>query len=153
MVATQPIALSAAKLKSVLRTYLNKDIARLPKVRPWLGSICYLPSEPGVYFLVNEDQDVLYVGSSVDIKNRLAAGSHDGFCKVVEKCGSDFWIYWLPYRPSNGITANDPRLLFLEQSYIDKFTPPFNVVKTVSNLSERVLSKAVAEWKASQGGK
>lgn len=81
-----------------------------------LGRSCWLPDCSAVYLALNSNYDVLYVGKSEKLKNRVR-----GHVKqpVFRKAGC-VRIAWLPVREDN--------LLDAEYALLCRFRPPLNTV-------------------------
>lgn len=88
-----------------------------------LRHIKIAPEEPGVYRMISEDEEVLYVGKAKNIKKRIVAYSH------LEK---------LPVRLQRMvaqikrmefiIVENEARALLVENELIKKFKPRYNIL-------------------------
>ena len=88
-----------------------------------LAHIKIAPEEPGVYRMISEDEEVLYVGKAKNIKKRITAYSH------LEK---------LPVRLQRMvaqikrmefiIVENEARALLVENELIKKFKPRYNIL-------------------------
>jgi len=98
---------------------MELDIFSLPSV-----SMAELPSLPqcgGIYFIVNETQEVLYIGQSVNICGRWRSHHiHHAVCAPdnVEE-SSRFRAYWL-------VMAEESERLKLEIALIRHFSPTLN---------------------------
>jgi hypothetical protein len=88
---------------------------------PWVAAnnLNALPPRSGLYFIVDETADLLYLGQSIHLKNRLTSGHHKlSFLRTVG-CQR---IYWLP-------VAED-HLVQMEGHAIQHFKPRWNGIHT-----------------------
>lgn len=82
-----------------------------------------LPREPGVYIMHDKDDNILYVGKAISLKNRVSqyfqkSNKSPRIEKMVSK------ISWFEYI----ITDNEVEALVLECNLIKKHRPPYNVM-------------------------
>lgn len=83
----------------------------------WLGAVCERPPDrkPGVYVLLNDADDVLYVGQASDIRGRLPAHAND---HAKRTAGWTRWRAWhIPDKRKRDYT---------EHSMIGSLNPPLN---------------------------
>lgn len=73
-----------------------------------------LPKSAGVYFCVNYDDEVLYIGKSINIYNRWGKHQHRDLIGDVK-------IYYQEYEDEN-----DERILIDEAAFITILRPPLN---------------------------
>ena len=82
-----------------------------------------LPDQPGVYLMKNENNEVIYVGKAVNLKNRVrqyfqSSRNHSiKVKKMVENIASFEYI----------ITSTEVEALVLECNLIKKYTPKYNI--------------------------
>ena len=82
-----------------------------------------LPGKPGVYRMLDENGEVLYVGKARNLKNRVSSytrysGHSVRIATMISATVSMEFI----------ITASEAEALLLEANLIKKFRPPYNVV-------------------------
>jgi len=78
-----------------------------------------IPEKPGVY-LFKKDNEVLYVGKAINLKNRLSSYLSDKNQKVIELLQKSNNLDYI-------ITENEKSALLLELSLIRKYDPPYNI--------------------------
>jgi excinuclease UvrABC nuclease subunit len=78
-----------------------------------------LPQKPGVYFLKNNDEEILYIGKAINIKKRVQTHFVNGhsFAKFYPQVASVDFIE----------TPNEKSALILENQLIKKYQPKYNV--------------------------
>lgn len=80
-----------------------------------------LPSLPGVYYLLNERGDVIYVGKAINIKKRIA-GHFSGDAREWSRSKIRSEIYHITYE----LTGNELIALILESQEIRRLWPKYN---------------------------
>lgn len=79
-----------------------------------------LPRCPGIYFVLNQNKEVLYVGKSINLLYRWR--EHHRFNQLSEiNKNDDISIYWLEIKPEK-----DKDLTLAENHYIKKLKPVLN---------------------------
>ena len=79
-----------------------------------------LPRCPAIYFVLNQNKKVLYVGKSINLLYRWR--DHHRFNQLSEiNKNNDISIYWLEVKPDK-----DKDLTLAENYYINKLKPSFN---------------------------
>ncbi len=82
-----------------------------------------LPREPGVYIMHGENDEILYVGKAISLKNRVSQYfQKNAKSPRIEKMVSK--IKWFEYI----IVDNEVEALVLECNLIKKYRPPYNVM-------------------------
>jgi excinuclease ABC subunit C len=82
-----------------------------------------LPAEPGVYQMLDERGDVLYVGKAIDLRSRVRSYFQPGRPHVAR---TDAMVE-LVRDIRTIIVANDTEALLLESNLIKQHRPPFNI--------------------------
>jgi putative transcriptional regulator len=100
------------------------DINSLPSV--YLNQLNSLPDRPGVYFAIDEEEKVYYVGRAVSLINRWKY--HHRFRQLSE-IGSIKLHYLLVERPDE--------LPYLEEKFINLLSPVLNGKPTIESLERR----------------
>ena len=82
-----------------------------------------LPKSPGVYIMHDENDEILYIGKAVILKNRVSQyfqkrAKSPRIEKMISK------IKWFEYI----VTDNESEALILECNLIKKHRPPYNVM-------------------------
>jgi|GEM_PF-3349987 len=85
-----------------------------------------LPAHPGIYFVVNEHDQLLYIGQAKSLKNRWAGGSHHRYKQFSRKGLDKIFIKY--------ILTSVSELNKLEREYINLFKPLINDSKVKENL-------------------
>jgi excinuclease ABC subunit C len=102
--------------------------ARLTEVRERLADqLAGVPDRPGVYRFRDADGEVLYVGKAVSLRKRVqsyfrrrgAEGGQYGYktAELVDRIDAIEWV----------VTQNEPEALLMEQNFIKRHRPAFNV--------------------------
>ncbi|MCK5867342.1 MAG: GIY-YIG nuclease family protein [Mycoplasmataceae bacterium] len=81
-----------------------------------------VPQKPGIY-IWKKDEEILYIGKANNLKNRMSQyykGMLNSFktTKLVEEINNFEYI----------ITSSEKEALILEQNYIHKYMPRFNIL-------------------------
>lgn len=97
-------------------------IAKAPKPFDHKHFIKHLSSRPGVYRMLNEAGDVIYVGKARNLKNRVgsyfrASGLNSKTLAMVSKI----------QQIEVTVTHSETEALLLEQTQIKSFRPPYNI--------------------------
>ena len=82
-----------------------------------------LPDEPGVYLFRDDDDDVLYVGKAASLRKRVALVPEEGPARPQDPrpaCRGCAAIEAV-------VAASETEALLLEQNFIKRYRPPFNV--------------------------
>ena len=82
-----------------------------------------LPTNSGVYLMMNRDGEIIYVGKAVNLKNRVSQYFHasvktEKTIKLVENIVDFRYI----------ITKNEVDALVLENNLIKEYTPKYNIL-------------------------
>ena len=72
-----------------------------------------LPEMPGVYFVASKNGTILYIGQSLNMKNRWDKGHHKALACV--RSGGHFVYYQYTEEPAD-----------LEALYLEEYDPPLN---------------------------
>ena len=83
-----------------------------------------LPNEPGVYIMMDADQNILYVGKAKSLKNRVRQYFHASTNKTEKVLAMLSHVHDFRYI----ITASETDALSLENTLIKKHTPPYNIL-------------------------
>ena len=83
-----------------------------------------LPDEPGVYIMMDGDQNILYVGKAKNLKNRVRQYFHASTNKTEKVLAMLSHVEDFRYI----ITASETDALSLENTLIKKHTPPYNIL-------------------------
>lgn len=93
----------------------NKSVSGVDIIKGYLKTA---PSKPGVYRMLDEKEDVLYVGKAKNIKKRIASYTHpvrlnNRLVKMVSKTCTMIFV----------TTHTEAEALLLEASLIKRFKP------------------------------
>lgn len=94
--------------------------ARPPKLAETLAQI---PDSPGVYMMIGDDGEVLYIGKAISLRNRVrsyfqeSAAHHIRTQAVVDRVRDVQTV----------VVTNDVEALILEANLIKRYQPPYNV--------------------------
>lgn len=96
------------------------------------------PEVPAVYFFHTQDNLILYIGSTTNLRKRMFG--HKGMFRQIKECGviSQTSFAWFPI-PSEHIRS-------LERQLIDQIKPPFNGIHYSLWPRKTYSSWAVARW-------
>ncbi|MFM1841630.1 MAG: hypothetical protein RLZZ490_361, partial [Cyanobacteriota bacterium] len=94
-------------------------ILKLPKVS--LATKDNLPISPGIYYVIDEQNLVWYIGKAKNIRNRWQGKSHHRFSQLESQKNHYFSIY---YR-----VVDESELAKIEKEEIKKYTPQLNTSK------------------------
>lgn len=100
-----------------------------------------LPTKPGVYRMLDERGEVLYVGKAKNLRNRVTSyaagrGLHNRTMRMVSKT-VDLVIV---------TTATESEALLLEAHLIKRYQPPFNVLLRDDKSFPYILIRTDHEW-------
>lgn len=100
-----------------------------------------LPTKPGVYRMLDEKGEVLYVGKAKNLRNRVTSyaagrGLHNRTMRMVSKT-TDLVIV---------TTATESEALLLEAHLIKRYQPPFNVLLRDDKSFPYILIRTDHEW-------
>lgn len=96
---------------------LNRGLANLTR------HIKIAPEDPGVYRMIGEDEEVLYVGKAKNIKKRIVAYSHLNKLPVrLQRMVAQI------KRMEFIIVESEARALLVENELIKKFKPRYNIL-------------------------
>ena len=73
-----------------------------------------LPPEPGVYFVTTKGRRLMYIGMSLNVRNRWKHGHHRMFDLL--RGGAHYIYFQYTTEPAD-----------LEQMYIEEYDPPYNL--------------------------
>lgn len=87
-------------------------------------NVSILPNSPGIYIMKNDESEVLYVGKAKDLKKRVSqyfqkSQNHSEKTKALVKSICEFEYI---------VTKNEVEALILENSFIKKFQPKYNIL-------------------------
>ena len=80
----------------------------------FLNADVELPPEPGVYFVATKKGRILYIGQSMNMKDRWSSGHHRTF--ECLRAGAHYIHFQYTEEPYD-----------LEQIYLEEYDPPINV--------------------------
>lgn len=89
------------------------NVSELPKVS--VADIKQLPDTPCVYFVLSPEGETLYVGSTVNLRNRWFYGRHHRMDQAEQEKASIAWI-----------STDKDDLLEQEDHFIQSLSPPWN---------------------------
>ncbi|MDQ2663400.1 MAG: excinuclease ABC subunit UvrC [Candidatus Eremiobacteraeota bacterium] len=95
----------------------------MPTARPLQQTLTQISDSPGVYMMLEESGDVLYIGKAVSLRNRVrsyfqdSAAHHIRTQHMVERVWDVRTI----------VVTNEIEALILEANLIKRYQPPFNV--------------------------
>ena len=95
----------------------------ITKMKKYTEKLKNLPSKSGVYIMLDEYENVLYVGKAKILKNRVRQYFHNSVknektLRLVEKIDDFRYI----------ITPNEYEALILENNLIKQYNPPYNIL-------------------------
>jgi excinuclease ABC subunit C len=82
-----------------------------------------LPRKPGVYFMIGEHDEVLYIGKAKNLKNRLSS-----YTKINDLMYRTQRMVSLVHHLKITVTQSESEALFLEADLIRTLKPPFNIL-------------------------
>jgi excinuclease ABC subunit C len=92
------------------------------KPNPLKNNLKEIPSQPGVYFWLNKDEKVLYVGRATSLKNRLSQYfQKDIEPRIAEMVNTACNLRWL-------VCDTLLEAIILEAKYIKEYWPKYNIV-------------------------
>ncbi len=105
------------------------------------GYLKTAPQKPGVYRMLNEKEDVLYVGKAKNIKKRIVSytrptGLNNRLTKMVSKTTTMIFV----------TTQTEAEALLLEASLIKRFKPQYNVLLKDDKSFPYILLRTDHEW-------
>ena len=80
-----------------------------------------LPHAPGVYFFYDNEDSLLYIGKSVDIKNRVKSHFSQDYVSAKERILTDK-VSYIDFE----VTSGELSALLRESALIKEFKPPYN---------------------------
>ncbi len=83
----------------------------------------HLTSRPGVYRMLNQSGDLLYVGKAKNLKNRLSS-----YFRSTALAAKTLALVSRIQDVEITVTASEIEALLLEQSLITEYKPPFNIM-------------------------
>src|SRR5258708_4154639 len=95
----------------------------LQPVRLWHSRLSSLPSSPGVYWFLGNDDNVLYVGKAKNLKRRVMqyANLQDDRPQIKNLVTTASDIKW-------EVEESELQALLVEAALIKKYQPPFNIL-------------------------
>ena len=116
----------------------EKSVAGLDIIKEYLKTA---PTKPGVYRMVGEQEDVLYVGKAKNIKKRIASYTHPArlttrLMKMVSKTCSMVFV----------TTQTEAEALLLEASLIKRFKPYYNILLKDDKSFPYILLRTDHKW-------
>ena len=105
---------------------LPQDVSNDALTRPPFNADVFLkqaPEVPGVYCMQGEKGHILYVGKAKNLKKRLASYFRDSVSALKTKA-----LVKKIVAVDVTVTANEVEALLLEQSWIKKYKPPYNIL-------------------------
>ena len=103
----------------------SKEFARMTTAdhKPLAQTLSQIPDSPGVYQMIGKDDEVLYIGKAISLRNRVrsyfqdSAAHHIRTQHMVERVVDVRTI----------VVNNEVEALILEANLIKRYQPPFNV--------------------------
>ena len=123
-----------AQGRDSLKSFVNVGIkeSKLPK-NITLEKLHSIPEACGVYYLYNEDKDVIYVGKSINIRKRL----FEHFADTTEKGEKmRLGVSDLSYE----VTGSELVALLLESTEIKRLQPPINRAQRIKNYAGAIYA-------------
>jgi DNA polymerase-3 subunit epsilon len=123
-----------AQGRDSLKSFVNVGIkeSKLPK-NITLEKLHSIPEACGVYYLYNEDKDVIYVGKSINIRKRL----FEHFADPTEKGEKmRLGVSDLSYE----VTGSELVALLLESTEIKRLQPPINRAQRIKNYAGAIYA-------------
>lgn len=82
-----------------------------------------LPEKPGIYIMYSEEGEIIYIGKSINLKNRISSyfsskKNSKRIQNLVERISKIEYI----------ITSNEAEALILEATFIKKYKPRYNIL-------------------------
>ena len=100
-----------------------------------------LPSGPGVYRMLNEDGDVLYVGKARNLRKRVASYARPA--RLTQR----IWSMVTQTRDLEIVTTHtEVEALLLESNLIKKFKPRYNIILRDDKSFPYILLRTDTEW-------
>ena len=85
------------------------------------------PQEPGCYVIASFDDDILYIGQSVDIGKRMESHLTDNRKRKLTPDGVAYWLYYTIRQEGSDLNALE-RGWVLEYRGREGKLPPFNKI-------------------------
>lgn len=82
-----------------------------------------LPARPGVYRMIGEKHEVLYVGKAKNLKNRVSS-----YFRTTALDSKTLALVARIEQVETTVTGSETEALLLEQSLIKEYKPPYNIV-------------------------
>ncbi len=80
------------------------------------------PSGPGVYRMLNESGQIIYIGKAKNLKRRLSSYARKDLKGKVQR------MIWLTFHLEYSVTSSEAEALLLEAQLIKKHQPKFNIL-------------------------
>ena len=96
-----------------------------------------LPEEPGVYYFLDQQQKVLYIGKSTNIRKRVISHFSNDL-KSQKSASMKEKIYHVDYR----LTGNELVALLEESHEIKRQMPPYNVTQRIKKYRQGIFLRS-----------
>ncbi len=83
-----------------------------------------LPAKPGVYLMHNENDEIIYIGKAISLKNRVRQYFQSGYHKTEKILKMVSHIAWFEYV----VTDSELEALVLECNLIKEHRPKYNTM-------------------------
>jgi len=113
--------------------YLSRavcEVEHLPMPSVNLDETFKIPKATGIYFIKSEIGEVLYIGASTKLKNRLELVHHKVIQAIAPERRKYCSVSWFLYPPFNDFPLSN--LFDLEAHFIRKYEPRFNIIHNPS---------------------
>ena len=116
----------------------NESVSGVEIIKGYLKTA---PTKPGVYRMLSDNDEVLYVGKAKNIKKRIASYTHpvrltNRLVKMVSKTVSMIFV----------TTHTEAEALLLEASLIKRFKPHYNILLKDDKSFPYILLRMDHEW-------
>lgn len=127
---------------------MSDDQTNIPAIDASISGVAIIkeylqtaPTKPGVYRMVSEKDEVLYVGKAKNIKKRIASYTHptrltNRLVKMVSRTRSMIFV----------TTHTEAEALLLEASLIKRFKPQYNILLKDDKSFPYILLRTDHEW-------
>ena len=141
-VATAKLFDILMQLKTANPQYKNKGVdelmvRRIDKIKKYI--LDKLPEECGVYYFLDQDQNIIYIGKSVNVYNRAMSHFNTKEIKGRRMLNELYNVDFVP-------TGNELIALLLEAEEIKKHKPKFNKRRKTDSFTHSI------DWHKDEGG-
>ncbi|EAW35194.1 GIY-YIG nuclease family protein [Lyngbya sp. PCC 8106] len=88
-----------------------------------------LPDKPGIYFVIDEHNQILYIGLAKNLRSRWGGRSHHRYKQLARKGLDKIYLCY--------VEVPEPELKTLEKAYIEQLKPPLNDAKVKQYLPKK----------------